>query len=189
MPWRTVRDMLAAARAEPARFNVGTINPGSTQNLAAELLKSTTGLNMTIVPYRSTPEVGTALLRGDVAIAVESYAAMKGQIDDGKIRPVASTAPTRSLVLPSVPTMRESGVPYELTGWNALVAPAQTPPSVVDVINRHIHTIVAMPDVRRRLIELGAEPSASTPAELGARLKSDITFWAEVIKNAGLEPK
>ena len=188
-PWRSVGDMLAVARADPARFNVGTINPGSTQNLAAELLKSTTGLNMTIVPHRSTPEVATALLRGDVAIAVESYAAMKGQIDDGKIRPIASTAPARSLVLPNVPTMRESGVPYELTGWNALVAPAQTPPAVVDTINRHIDTIVAMPDVRQRLIELGAEPRASTPAELGARLRSDIAFWAKVIKNAGLEPK
>ena len=188
-PWRSVGDMLAVARADPARFNVGTINPGSTQNLAAELLKSTTGLNMTIVPHRSTPEVATALLRGDVAIAVESYTAMKGQIDDGKIRPIASTAPARSLVLPNVPTMRESGVPYELTGWNALVAPAQTPPAVVDTINRHIDTIVAMPDVRQRLIELGAEPRASTPAELGARLRSDIAFWAKVVKNAGLEPK
>jgi tripartite-type tricarboxylate transporter receptor subunit TctC len=90
-PWRTVGDMLAVARTDPSHFNVATINPGSTQNLAAELLKSTTGLNMTIVPYRSTGEVATALLRGDVAIAVESYAALKGQIDDGKLRPIAST--------------------------------------------------------------------------------------------------
>jgi tripartite-type tricarboxylate transporter receptor subunit TctC len=188
-PWRSIGDVLTVARADPARFNVGTINPGSTQNLAAELLKSTTGLAMTIVPHRSTPEVATAPLRGDISIAVESYAAMKGQIDDGKIRPIASTAPTRSAVLPNVPTMREAGVPYELTGWNALVAPAQTPPAVVDAINRHIRTIMAMPDVRQRLIELGAEPRASSPDELGARLRSDIAFWADVIKKAGLEPQ
>ena len=188
-PWRTVGDVLAAARADPERFNVATINPGSTQNLAAELLKSTTGIAMTIVPHRSTGEVATALLRGDAAIAVESYAALKGQIDDGKIRPIASTAAARSQVLPNVPTMRESGVPYELTGWNALVAPVQTPAAVVETLNRHVRTIVAMPEIRQRLIELGTEPRASTPAELGARLKADIVFWADVVKKAGLEPK
>src|SRR5215475_12311163 len=83
---RTMKDVLAAARANPGRFNVGTINPGSTQNLTAELLKSATGVNMTIVPHRSTPEVLTALLRDDVQIMVESYAALKAQIDDGQVR-------------------------------------------------------------------------------------------------------
>jgi tripartite-type tricarboxylate transporter receptor subunit TctC len=188
-PWRSVNDMLAAARSDPARFNVATINPGSTQNLAAELLKSTTGINMSIVPYRSTPEVATALLRKDAAIAVESYAALKGQIDDGQLRPIASTGTARSAVLPGVPTMRESGVPYEVAGWNALVAPAKTPPEVIATLNRHIVSIVTMPDVRQRLIDLGTEARASTPDELGARLKSDIAMWADVVRKAGLEPK
>ena len=188
-PWRSVNDMLAAARADPARFNVATINPGSTQNLSAELLKSATGINMSIVPYRSTPEVATALLRQDAAIAVESYAAMKGQIDGGQIRPIASTGTARSAVLPNVPTMRESGVPYEVMGWNALVAPARAPADIIELLNRHIQTIVAMPDVRQRLIDLGTEARASTPAELGARLKSDLVMWADVVRKAGLDPK
>ena len=94
-PLRTIADVLAAARANPGRVNVGTINPGSTQNLSAELLRSATGANMTIVPFRSTPEVMTALLRDDIQIAVESYAALKAQIDAGQIRPIAGTGETR----------------------------------------------------------------------------------------------
>lgn len=186
---RTMSDVLAAARASPGRFNVGTINPGSTQNLTAELLKSATGVNMTIVPHRSTPEVLTALLRGDVQIAVESYAALKAQIDDGQIRPIAASGEVRSPMLPNVPTLRESGVAAEVVGWNALVAPAQTPKEVVALLNRHINAIVTMPDFRQRLIDLGTEAKAGTPAELGARLAADIGKWAVVVKQAGLEPR
>jgi tripartite-type tricarboxylate transporter receptor subunit TctC len=188
-PLRTMTDVLAAARASPGRFNVGTINPGSTQNLSAELLRSATGAEMTIVPYRSTPEVLTALLRDDVAIAVDSYAALKAAIDDGQIRAIATTGETRSPMQPNVPTLRELGIAAEVVGWNALVAPAHTPPEIVAALNRHIAAIVAMPDFRQRLIDLGTEAKASTPAELGARLATDIDKWAAVIKQAGIEPR
>jgi tripartite-type tricarboxylate transporter receptor subunit TctC len=188
-PLRSVNDVIAAARANPGRFNVGTINPGSTQNLSAELLKAATGVNMTIVPYRSTPEVLTALLRDDVHIMVESYAALKAPIDDGRVRPIAATGETRSPMLPNVPTLRESGVGAEVVGWNALVAPAQTPRPIVELLNRHVTTIVAQPDFRQRLIELGTEARASTPEELGARLSADIDKWAAVIKQAGIEAR
>jgi tripartite-type tricarboxylate transporter receptor subunit TctC len=188
-PLRSVNDVTAAARANPGRFNVGTINPGSTQNLSAELLKAATGVNMTIVPYRSTPEVLTALLRDDVHIMIESYAALKAPIDDGRVRPIAATGETRSPVLPNVPTLRESGLGAEVVGWNALVAPAQTPRPIVELLNRHVTTIVAQPDFRQRLIELGTEARASTPEELGARLAADIDKWAAVIKQAGIEAR
>ena len=188
-PLRTMDDVLKAARANPGRFNVGTINPGSTQNLSAELLRSATGVDMTIIPYRSTPEVLTALLRDDIAIAVESYAALKAAIDDRQIRAIAATGETRSPMQPNVPTLRESGIAAEMVGWNALVAPAQTPKDVVAALNGHITAIVAMPDFRQRLIDLGTEAKASTPAELGRRLAADIDKWAAVIKKAGLEPR
>jgi tripartite-type tricarboxylate transporter receptor subunit TctC len=188
-PLRSLNDVIAAARANPGRFNVGTINPGSTQNLSAELLKAATGVNMTIVPYRSTPEVLTALLRDDVHIMIESYAALKAPIDDGRVRPIAATGETRSRMLPNVPTLRESGVGAEVVGWNALVAPAQTPRPIVELLNRHVTTIVAQPDFRQRLIELGTEARASTPEELGARLSADIDKWAAVIKQAGIEAR
>jgi tripartite-type tricarboxylate transporter receptor subunit TctC len=188
-PLRSINDVIAAARANPGRFNVGTINPGSTQNLSAELLKAATGVNMTIVPYRSTPEVLTALLRDDVHIMIESYAALKAPIDDGRVRPIAATGETRSPMLPTVPTLRESGVGAEVVGWNALVAPAQTPRPIVELLNRHVTTIVAQPDFRQRLIDLGTEARASTPEELGARLSADIDKWAAVIKQAGIEAR
>jgi len=188
-PLHTMHDVLAAARASAGRFNVGTINPGSTQNLAAELLRSATGAEMTIVPYRSTPEVLTALLRDDVAIAVDSYAALKAAIDDGQVRAIAATGETRSPMQPNVPTLRELGIAAEVVGWNALVAPAHTPPDIVAALNRHIAAIVAMPDFRQRLVELGTEAKASTPDELGARLAADIDKWAAVIKQAGIEPR
>ena len=188
-PLHSINDVIAAARANPGRFNVGTINPGSTQNLSAELLKAATGVNMTIVPYRSTPEVLTALLRDDIHIMIESYAALKAPIDDGRVRPIAATGETRSPMLPNVPTLRESGVAAEVVGWNALVAPAQTPRPIVELLNRHVATIVAQPDFRQRLIELGTEARASTPEELGARLAADIDKWAAVIKQAGIEAR
>jgi tripartite-type tricarboxylate transporter receptor subunit TctC len=188
-PLHSINDVIAAARANPGRFNVGTINPGSTQNLSAELLKAATGVNMTIVPYRSTPEVLTALLRDDIHIMIESYAALKAPIDDGRVRPIAATGETRSPMLPNVPTLRETGVGAEVVGWNALVAPAQTPRPIVELLNRHVATIVAQPDFRQRLIELGTEARASTPEELGARLAADIDKWAAVIKQAGIEAR
>jgi putative tricarboxylic transport membrane protein len=188
-PLRTINDVIAAARANPGKFNVGTINPGSTQNLSAELLKSATGVSMTIIPYRSTGEVLTALLRDDVQIMVESYAALKAQLDDGKVRAIAGTGETRSPMLPNVPTLRESGVAADVVGWNALVAPAQTPKDIVATLNGLIRKIVAMPDFQKRLIGLGTEAKASTEAELGARLASDIDKWAAVVKAAGLEPR
>jgi tripartite-type tricarboxylate transporter receptor subunit TctC len=188
-PLRTAADVIAAARGNPGQFNVGTINPGSTQNLSAELFKAATGVNMTIIPYRSTPEVLTALLRDDVHVMMESYAALKAPIDDGRVRPIASTGETRSPMLPDVPTLREEGVAAEVVGWNALVAPAQTPKEIIAALNRHVQTIVAQPDFRQRLLELGTEARASTPQELGARLSADIEKWAAVIKQAGIEPK
>jgi tripartite-type tricarboxylate transporter receptor subunit TctC len=186
---RSVNDVLAAARANPAAFNVGTINPGSTQNMSAELLRSATGIGMTIIPYRSTPEVLTALLRNDVQIAVESYAALKAAIDEGQIRAIAATGATRSPMQPNVPTLKESGVEAEVTGWNALVAPAQTPADIVAALNRHIGAIVESPDYRQRILDLGGEARASTSAELGARLLADIDKWTAVVKQAGIEPR
>jgi putative tricarboxylic transport membrane protein len=187
-PIRSVADLVAEAKARGGGLNIGTVNPGTTQHLSAELFKATTGIEATIVPFRSSSEVLTALLRDDVTIAFETYAALKGAIDIGQIRPIASSGPTRSL--PDVPTVRESGVPtFEVTAWNGIFAPAKTPQAIIDLLNRHIVEVVAMPDVRKRILELGTEPRSSTPAELGARLHGDIAKWAAVIEQAHIEKK
>ena len=144
--YRTLGELLAAARANPGKLNFGTISPGSTQNLSAELFKTTANLNVTIVPFKTTPEAGTAVIAGEIDAVFESYAALKSLIESGRLRVLASTSPKRTGYLPLAPTAQEAGVPgYEVVGWNALAAPAGTPPDVIALINRHMNTIVAMP--------------------------------------------
>ncbi|MBO0763306.1 MAG: tripartite tricarboxylate transporter substrate binding protein [Hyphomicrobiaceae bacterium] len=188
-PFNSLGDVLAAARAKPETFNVGTILRGSTQNTTAELLRSASGVKMTLVPMRNTSEVTTALLRGDVTTAVESYAALKAQIDEGALRAVASSGDVRSPFLPNVPTLRESGVAAEVVGWNAIVAAAGTPPQIIATLNGHIRAIVDSAGFKARMADLGTEARSSSPDELWTRFKTDIEMWAKVVKQAGLEPR
>ena len=186
-PMQTINDALAAAKTDPAKFNIGTISPGSTQNVTGELFRATTAVAMTIVPYRTTGDVLTSLLRGDAQIAIDSYAALKSPIDSGSIRAIAATGDKRSPMQPEVPTLKEEGIDVEVVGWNALVAPAGTPKDVVTFLNGHVRVVVESAAFKKRMMELGGEAVASTPDELDKRLQSDITMWAAVVKKAGLE--
>jgi tripartite-type tricarboxylate transporter receptor subunit TctC len=186
-PYKTLGDLLAETRAKPGKINIGTINPGSTQNLSAELFRTTAGIDAAIVPFRTTPDVTRAVLAGDVDAIFESYAATKAQVDAGNLRPLANSAARRAEYLPQVPTAAEAGVKgYEVTGWNALVAPAGTPPAVVATLNREINKIIATPEVKKRLLDLGTTAYAGTPDELKRQLAKDIPKWAAVIKKAGI---
>src|SRR3984893_18532475 len=185
--FRTLGDFIAAAKAKPGALNVGTINIGSTQNLSAELFKTAAGIDFTIVPYRGTPEVEVSLLQGNVALMIDSYSSMKGNLADGKFRALASSGAVRSESTPELATVQESGVAgYEVVSWNALFAPAGTPPEIVKTLNGALQDILADADVKKRLIELGVEAKASTPQEISARLKSDIDKWRKVIEKAGI---
>lgn len=180
--------LLAAGKTR--RLTLGTINPGSTQHLSGELFKSVAKLNADLVPYRSTSEVLTALMRGDVDVAFESYAALKGAVDAGQVTVIAATGPKRSPWLPRVPTVREAGLPdYEVTGWNALYAPAGVPEAAIRALNRHMHEVLDLPEVRQRLLALGTDPKASTPTELAGVFHRDTMKWASVIRQAGLKPQ
>jgi tripartite-type tricarboxylate transporter receptor subunit TctC len=187
-PLRNVKGMLAEARKDPAKFNIATISPGSTQNVTAELIKSATGIPMTVVTYRNTPEVLTSLLRGDTAVAVDSFTALKSAINGGQIKAIAATGETRSSMQPNVPTLKEGGVNAEVVGWNSLVAPAKTPKEVVDYLNSNIRAVVASDDFKKRILDLGSEAKAGTAEELGNRLNADIKMWGNVIKKAGIQP-
>jgi tripartite-type tricarboxylate transporter receptor subunit TctC len=184
----TLKDALDAARDDPQKFNVGTINPGSTQNVTGELLRAATGIAMTVVPHRTSAEVLTSLLRGDTQLGVESYAALKAPIDAGQIRAIASSGSKRSPLEPDVPTLRESGIDAAVDGWNSLVAPAGTPRDIITLLNGHVRAIIGDPGFQKRMIELGGEPFAGSPEQLDARLRSDIEMWATVVKKAGLQP-
>jgi tripartite-type tricarboxylate transporter receptor subunit TctC len=184
---QSLGDLLAAARANPGKLNFGTINPGSTQNLSAELFKSTAGIDVAIVPFRTSPDAATALMGGSLDAVFESYTALRSLIAAKRLRPLATTGVKRSVYLPDLPTVKEAGVPtYEVVGWNALGAPAGTPPEIVAVLNRHINTVVAMPDFRQRMLEFGNDAYAGTPDELRKQLVNDIAKWEAVIRKAGI---
>jgi len=186
--FKTLSDFIATARAKPGALNVGTINVGSTQNLSAELFKTAAGIDFTIIPYRGTPEIQVALLQGDVAIMVDSYSAMKGNLADSKLRALASSGARRSEATPDMATVRESGVTdYDVVSWNALFAPSGTPPEIIKTLNSALREILADADVRKRLLDLGIEAKASTPEQLSDRLQSDIDKWGKVIEKAGIE--
>jgi tripartite-type tricarboxylate transporter receptor subunit TctC len=184
-PFKTLGDFIAAAKARPGALNVGTINVGSTQNLSAELFKTAAGIDFTIVPYRATPEIQTALLQGDIALVIDSYSAMKGNLADGKFRALASSGPQRSQGTPDIATLRESGVAdYDVVSWNALFAPAGTPPEIIATLNSALREILADAEVRKRLLELGIEAKAGSPQEISDRIISDIANWQKVIDKA-----
>lgn len=184
-PYAVLGDFLKEARASPGKLNIGTINVGSTQNLGAELLRAMAGVDATIVPYRSTPDIMIALLRNDVQLVVEYYATTKSGIDDGKLRVLATAGAKRSPLTPNVPTVAEAGVAgYEVGSWNALFARTGTAPDVVARINQAVRSVVAQPDIGKRMGDLGLEPKAGPPEEMGERLKSDIAKWTKVIADA-----
>lgn len=186
-PFKTLSDFVAAAKAKPGTLNVGTINVGSTQNLSAELFKTAAGIDFAIVPYRSTPEILVALLQGDVSVMIDSYSSMKGNLADGKLKALATSGGHRTEVTPELATVAEGGVAnYDVVSWNALFAPAATPPEVIKTLNEALREILADPEVKKKLIELGIEAKASTPEEIEGRLKSDIEKWGQVINKAGI---
>ena len=186
--FKTLAEFIATAKAKPGALNVGTINVGSTQNLSAELFKTAAGIDFTIIPYRGTPELLVSAMQGNLALMIDSYSSIKGNLVDKKIRALASSGSVRSESTPDIPTLRESGVAdYDVVSWNALFAPAGTPPEIVKTLNQALQEILGDADVRKRLLELGIEARASTPEEISARLKSDIEKWQKVIEKAGIQ--
>src|SRR5215510_4179874 len=186
-PLQSVEDIVKMARVNPGSLNIATINPGSTQNLAAELFRSVADIKVTIVPFRTSPDMATALLRGDVDVAFEFYAAIRGQVADNKVIAVASTGRKRTAYLPSVPTVQESGIKdFEVVSWNGISVPAATPKPIVDALTRAINEVLPLPDVQEKSQRLGMDMHGSTPDEMTARMKSDIAKWGAVIEKAGI---
>jgi tripartite-type tricarboxylate transporter receptor subunit TctC len=186
--FKTMADLLKAAREHPGKFNLGTIAVGSTQHLGAELLRSLAKVNLQIVPYKTTPDVIVGTIRDDVQMMTDFFAAMNAVLTDKKLRPLATSGPTRSAFLPDVPTVAEAGVPgYEVLSWNGLGAPAATPQPIIDTLNKAVREVLAMPDVIKRYAELGITAQASTGEELRKRLANEIKKWSTVIENAKIQ--
>ena len=186
-PLKSLSDVVAAAKANPGKFNIGTTLPGSTQNLAAELFTSTAGIKATIVPFRTSPDMATAVMRGDIDIAFEFYAAIHGLLADNKVVALASTGDERTAYLPNVPTANESGIKnYEVDSWNGIAMPAATPKPIVAKLNEAMTAVIPDADLQRKSLEMGMAMRASTPEKMTERMKADIAKWGAVIEKAGI---
>lgn len=186
----SLRDLLAFARANPGKLNVGTIAVGSTQHLAAKLFETVAGIDALVVPYKGSPAVLTALRSGEIDLAFEIVGPMLPQVQAGAIKVLAVSSDKRNPALPEVPTVQQAGVAgYDVASWNALAAPAGTPPEVIAVLNRAARDAVAAPAVQDKLGRLGMRLAASAPAELDALLASEIRRWGDVIRAAKIDPE
>jgi putative tricarboxylic transport membrane protein len=186
-PYKTLGDFIKAAKEQPGKLNIGTVAIGSAQNFGAQLFKSLAKINVVIVPFHRSPDAVVGLLRNDVQLLVDFPPAVKGQIDSGKLRALATSGAKRALSTPNVPTVEEAGVKgYEMSSWNGLFAPKGTPKEIIDTMNKAIHEVLAMPDVQAKFATVGFEPEPSTPDAVMTRLKSEIKKWEKVREEAGI---
>ena len=185
--FQSLPEMLAYAKANPGKLNVATINIGSTQHLTAELLKTSAGVDFQVVPFNGSPAVLTALRGGQVDAAIEILGPMMGQIASKSVRPLAVMGAKRAPGLPEVPTVRESGVSgFNVASWNALAAPANTPPEVIALLNREAGKALASPELRKQLAELNVTPAGGPPEQLRDLLASETRRWSDVIVRANV---
>jgi tripartite-type tricarboxylate transporter receptor subunit TctC len=185
-----LRSFIAEAKKNPGKLSVGATSIGSTQNLSAELFKSMAGIDVIIVPFKSTPELITALNRDDLQAAFESPATTLNFVREGQLKALAITSNTRMASFPDIPTVDEGGVPrYQVVTWNGFAAPAKTPRAIIDRLNKETLAAVADPDIQRKFAEYGIEVRNQTPEQFREVLLNDIVKWRDVIKAANIEPQ
>ena len=189
LPVKSVKDLIALAKARPGQLNYGTPGNGSTTHLANELLKSMTGIDMTHVPYKGVALAATDLISGQVQVMSGDLSTLLPHVKSGRMRAIATTAAKRSSLLPDLPTVAESGVPgYDASGWFGVCVPAATPRPIVDRLNASIVKGVQSPDSRERLGALGGEVAAGTPEQFAAHIRTEAAKWGKVIRTIGLKP-
>lgn len=184
----SLADLVAAAKAQPGRLNIGSVNVGSTQNLAAELFKGRAGIDAQVVPFNGTPAVVTALRGGEIDAAVEILAPVMPQITGKALRALAVMGDERNPALPGVPTVAEGAkiADFDVRSWNALAAPAGTPRDELTRLGDAVRKVLATDDVKKRLAELNVQARSSTAEELAALLDREIRRWSDIIVRAGI---
>ena len=186
-PYKSLEQLVEAGRRNPGKLNLGAINPGSTQNLSAHLFRQITRVDFTIIPYRTAPDLVTALLRGDIDLGFDYYATFQSVIGPDKLRIVATTGENRDPLLKDVPTAKESGFPtYVVTSWNGMGARAGLSAGLTNFLSAEINRSLVAPDLRERFLALGIDPSGTTPEEMWNRMAHDAGKWRDVIEKAGI---
>jgi tripartite-type tricarboxylate transporter receptor subunit TctC len=187
LPVRSVKDLVALARAKPGGLNYASGGNGSSPHMAMELFRSLARVDIVHVPYKGTESV-IGLLRGETGMIFENLISIGAQIKSGKLRAIASGSPKRSAALPDIPTVAESGVPgYAVSLWFGMLGPAGLPKPVVDRAWRDTAALLKTADVRDRFAALGADPIGNTPEEFTAFIKAEIAKWEKVIRSAGIQ--
>jgi tripartite-type tricarboxylate transporter receptor subunit TctC len=184
--FKTLKDLIDYAKANPDKLNYGSAGSGTTHHLSVELFKTMTGTKLVHVPYKGAGPLMIDLLAGQVDLAFDGMGTSSAQVKAGKLIPLAITSAKRNPVLPNVPTVQEAGVPgYEVRTWYAVWAIKGTPPAIKERMYKEIVTAMNHPDLKRIWAEQGADPGGMPPAEMEKLVKSEIAKWAKVVKDAG----
>ncbi len=188
VPAKSLSELIAYAKANPGKINYGTGN--TTSIVSAALLAKNNGIEMQAVPYKAEPEAIVDLLSGQLHLMVGSLATLTPFIRDGKLRALSTLLPSRTPLLPDVPSITEAGQkPFEVGPWGALVGPAGLPADVVERLNVAVRATLAKPDMRDQMLKLGFAPEASSAKELGAFFKDQVVKWRKALAEAKLEPQ
>ena len=186
-PLKTLKDLLAYAKANPGKLSYASVGIGSGQHLAGELFNTVADVSIVHVPYKGAAESATAVMGGQLPLAFISPGGLLHLVRSGKLRVLAGTDTERVTTLPDVPTAAQAGLPgYAATGWLSLFAPAGTPRDIVSRLNTEVVRVLRLPDVVERVVENGEEANPTTPEELGRFVRSEIDKWAKVIKAANI---
>jgi tripartite-type tricarboxylate transporter receptor subunit TctC len=188
VPARSLPELVALLRAQPGRLTYAHAGAGTSQHLAAELFKFMAGVDVRPIAYRGTTAMLPDLLAGRVTLSFANVSNVMPPVREGKLRAFAVTSVKRSAAAPDLPTMIEAGYPdFEAVPWFGLMAPAGTPPAIIDRLNRETVKVLALPDVRKKLNDLGLDVIPGTPAEFAAAIEREIPRWASVIRQAGIK--
>jgi len=186
IPARNVAELVALLKTNPGKYSFASSGNGTSQHLSGELFKSMAGVDMQHIPYKGSPPALQDVVAGQVAMTFDNITTAWPLAKAGKLRALAVTTAKRSSIAPDVPTLAESGLAgYEVGSWQGVFAPAGTPPAIVQRLNTEIVKIINTPDVKEKLIALGAEPVGNTSEEFGALVKTEGVKWAEVVKKSG----
>jgi tripartite-type tricarboxylate transporter receptor subunit TctC len=186
VPANNVREFIAYAKANPGKLNFGSGSTGSAGHLAGELFKTMAGVEMTHVPYKGAAPAMNDLIGGQIQLMFDNLASSLAQVRAGRIRALAVTTAKRSALAPDLPTIAESGLPgFDISTWFGIFVPANTPPEIVDRLHSEFTRALAMPDIRDKMLALGAEPVGSRPGEFSAYIRTEADKYARVIKASG----
>jgi tripartite-type tricarboxylate transporter receptor subunit TctC len=187
VPARTTQELVALLKREPGKFNFGSIGNGSLSHLAMEAVAIKSGAVLVHIPYGSSPQAVTALMRGDVHVVCLPAISVVSQVQTGRIRMLAVTSQKRSPFLPDIPTLAEGGIDVEANAWNGLIAPAKTPEPVVAAMAREVNEVLRDPGIRDKLGAQLMEPLGTSPAEFKAFLDAEMRRWTPVVRAAKIK--